>query len=49
MVGVTDFLGFYADDPATDVALAYVEGIADGRRFFERAPGGGRAASRWCW
>ena len=35
MVGVTDFLGFYADDPATDVALAYVEGIPDGRRFFE--------------
>jgi len=34
MVGVTDFLGFYADDPATDVALAYVEGINDGRRFF---------------
>ena len=32
MVGVTDFLGFYADDPATDVALAYVEGISDGRR-----------------
>jgi acetyltransferase len=34
MVGVTDFLGFYADDPATDVGLAYVEGIGDGRRFF---------------
>jgi acyl-CoA synthetase (NDP forming) len=35
MVGVTDFLAFYAQDPATDVALAYVEGIGDGRRFFE--------------
>jgi acyl-CoA synthetase (NDP forming) len=34
MVGVTDFLAFYADDPETDVALAYVEGIDDGRRFF---------------
>jgi acyl-CoA synthetase (NDP forming) len=34
MVGVTDFLGFFADDPATDVALAYVEGINDGRAFF---------------
>jgi len=34
MVGVTDFLGFYAEDPETDVALAYVEGIVDGRRFF---------------
>ncbi len=35
MVGVTDFLGFYADDPHTDVALVYVEGISDGRRFFD--------------
>jgi len=35
MVGVTDFLRFYAEDPDTDVALAYVEGIADGRRFFD--------------
>jgi acyl-CoA synthetase (NDP forming) len=34
MVGVTDFLGFFADDEHTDVALAYVEGIEDGRRFF---------------
>ena len=34
MVGVTDFLSFYAEDPETDVALAYVEGISDGRRFF---------------
>ena len=30
-VGVTDFLEFYADDPETDVALAYVEGVTDGR------------------
>jgi acetyltransferase len=35
MVGVTDVLRFYADDPHTDVALAYVEGIPDGRRFFD--------------
>ena len=34
MVGVTDFLRFYAEDPATEVALAYVEGLADGRAFF---------------
>ena len=34
MVGVTDFLGFYAEDSETDVALAYVEGISDGRHFF---------------
>ncbi len=36
MVGVTDFLSFYATDPETDVALCYVEGIADGRRFFDQ-------------
>jgi acetyltransferase len=34
MVGVTDFVAHYADDPETDVALVYVEGITDGRRFF---------------
>ncbi len=31
--GVVDYLSFYATDPATDVALAYVEGIPDGRGF----------------
>lgn len=36
MVGVVDFLEHYADDPETDVALAYVEGLPDGRDFFER-------------
>jgi acetyltransferase len=35
-VGVADFLEFYAADPETDVALVYVEGVTDGRRFFER-------------
>jgi acetyltransferase len=34
--GVVDFLEFYADDPETTVGLAYVEGIIDGRGFFER-------------
>ena len=38
-----DYLDFYADDPATDVGLAYVEGVADGRAFFERRATGGRA------
>jgi len=33
---VADFLDFYADDPATTVALAYVEGVPDGRAFLER-------------
>ncbi|MDP1820003.1 MAG: CoA-binding protein [Acidimicrobiales bacterium] len=36
-VTIPDFLDFYADDDATDVALAYVEGVQDGRAFFERA------------
>jgi acetyltransferase len=36
-VTVPDYLEFYADDPATSVGLAYVEGIADGRAFYERA------------
>jgi len=35
-VGVADYLEFYADDPATNVGLAYVEGLADGRAFLER-------------
>ncbi len=33
-VGVADYLGFYAEDPATKVGLAYVEGIQDGRAFY---------------
>lgn len=35
-VTVPDYLDFYADDDATAVGLAYVEGIQDGRRFAER-------------
>ncbi len=35
-VTVADFLDFYAGDAATDVALAYVEGVPDGRAFFDR-------------
>jgi acetyltransferase len=35
-VSVPDYLDFYADDPATAVGLAYVEGVPDGRAFFER-------------
>ena len=34
-VGVADYLDYYADDPATTVGLAYVEGIDDGRGFFD--------------
>ncbi len=35
--GVADYLEFFAADPATDVSLIYVEGLADGRAFFEKA------------
>lgn len=31
--GIADYLSFYAQDPATSVGLAYVEGITDGRAF----------------
>ena len=36
-VTIPDFLEFYASDDATEVALAYVEGVPDGRSFFDRA------------
>ncbi len=35
MLGVADVLGYLADDPETSVALVYVEGIEDGRDFFD--------------
>ena len=41
-LGVADFLEYYAADPATRVGLAYVEGLADGRDFFERVRGSPR-------
>ncbi len=34
-VGVADYLDWYADDPATAVGLAYVEGTAQGRQLYE--------------
>jgi acetyltransferase len=35
-VGVPDYLDHFADDPETAVGLAYVEGVPDGRAFFDR-------------
>jgi acetyltransferase len=35
-VSVADYLDWYADDPATTVSLAYLEGIVDGRALLER-------------
>jgi acyl-CoA synthetase (NDP forming) len=35
-VTVADYLDWYADDPATSVGLAYVEGITDGRSLLDR-------------
>lgn len=32
-----DYISYFADDPDTDVILSYMEGVEDGRRFFERA------------
>ena len=34
-VSVADYLAYYAEDPATAVSLAYVEGISDGRALFD--------------
>ncbi len=33
MVGVVDYLGWFASDPHTKAMAAYVEGVGDGRRF----------------
>ena len=30
---IADYLDYFAADPETAVALAYVEGVGDGRRF----------------
>jgi acyl-CoA synthetase (NDP forming) len=35
-ISVADYLSWFADDPATGVGLAYVEGIADGRALFDQ-------------
>ncbi len=35
-ITVPDYLDYYASDPATKVGLAYVEGIQDGRAFYDR-------------
>ena len=35
-VSVADYLDFYADDDATAVGLAYIEGITDGRGLMRR-------------
>jgi acetyltransferase len=35
-VTIADYLDWYADDDATAVTLAYVEGVTDGRVLFER-------------
>jgi acyl-CoA synthetase (NDP forming) len=35
-VSVADYLDWYADDDATAVSLAYLEGVDDGRALFER-------------
>jgi acyl-CoA synthetase (NDP forming) len=39
MTTVADYLEFYGEDPETAVAMAYVEGLTDGRTFLERMRG----------
>src|SRR5262245_53185453 len=39
-VTVPDYLEYFAQDPQTRVALAYVESVGDGRSFMERLRGG---------
>ena len=34
-VSVADYISYFADDPATSVGLAYLEGISDGRALFD--------------
>ncbi|MDH4170793.1 MAG: CoA-binding protein [Acidimicrobiia bacterium] len=36
-LGIVDYLDWFAQDPQTAVSLIYVEGIEDGRQFYERA------------
>ncbi len=38
-VTVADFLDYFADDPASSVGLAYLEGISDGRILMDRLAG----------
>lgn len=33
---VVDYLTYFADDPETAVSVAYIEGVGDGRRWFDR-------------
>jgi len=40
---IDDYVDYFADDPETAVTFVYLEGVRDGRRFFERVA---RASSR---
>ena len=42
-VSVADYLSYYADDPATGVSLAYLEGISDGRTLFDQLAAAARS------
>ena len=48
-VGVADYLDYYAADESTKVGLAYVEGIDDGRAFYDRlaAPSNAVTIREW--
>ena len=49
MASVGDYLEWFGDDAETAVGLAYVEGIDDGRAFFERIARRREEASPSCW
>lgn len=36
VLGITDYLEYFADDPETAVSLVYIESVDDGRAMFER-------------
>ena len=36
-LNAADFLEYFGQDPQTNIVIAYLEGVADGRRFFEVA------------
>ncbi|HEY4715727.1 MAG TPA: CoA-binding protein [bacterium] len=37
MLKTEDYYDYFKDDPDTDVVISYIEGVDDGRRFFEKA------------
>ena len=47
--GLPDYLEYFAVDPETTVALAYLEGVPDGRPLRRGRPPSSASGSRSCW